>query len=207
MLFSIVKNRWMSFDTHFIPCQAITVNQKQHLCPFLHFLLPTLLLLTPKSVHESRHPKTPTPLWLLTAKNVFLAGLILLPVYYTNCFYLYKWPGSSDVFRGCTDLKAFLELQTDSCSLSPNTFFFGLKYISCIFFPEWLGLILHHRHISARCLIDVFETFKFPFECQQFLIQCLSIKGATQDLIFNWVQTARRKIQIISNGFKLLKSN
>lgn len=72
---------------------------------------------------------------------------------------------------------------------------------------EWLGLILHHRHISARCLIDVFETFKFPFECQQFFIQCLRIKGATQDLIFNWVQTERRKIQIVSNGFKLLKSN
>lgn len=57
----------------------------------------------------------------------------------------------------------------------------------------WLGLILHHRHVSVRRLIDLSEVFKILLESQKNSSEYLNIKRTTQDLIFNCVQTARNK--------------
>ncbi|EOB07821.1 hypothetical protein Anapl_03800 [Anas platyrhynchos] len=59
--------------------------------------------------------------------------------------------------------------------------------------PEPHQMCSSSKHISARCLIDVSEVFQFLLKCQQNSLEYLGIKGATQDLIFNWIQTARRK--------------
>lgn len=109
------KNLWLSFDVTGYHCQS---------CPFLHFLLPILLLLTPTSLQlievTEKMARVTTSTTLILAWKKLLPGQSDSPSHVPHQLLIPTQGTKQDCpFQRQCQLRAFLQLQTDGCSPTP----------------------------------------------------------------------------------------